>query len=315
MTANRIIPYGYAVESGRNIIHPEESGIVRRIFADYLGGASFLKVAQALTAEKVEFIPGRSDWNKHRIKRIIEDERYLGTDTYPAVISEDIHRQAQAVKVSNNTQNRAAAERPTLQKSELPCRLTCPVECALCGAKMVRRHDSRRKDAQDVWTCQNPDCHSIIKISDDHLHGRITELLNRLIADPGIIQADTAPPEPGMDVRRLQNEVNRELDSFEFDRDKAKAAIFALAVEKYRHIDPDPHAGQILRAAFEDSKLLQSEPLSSFSPELFKKTVQKIQLGEGVLRLILKNNQNIEGSNNHADSDSNSNSDGTGAAY
>ena len=80
MSANRSIPYGYAVENGRNVPRPEESEVIRRVFADYLGGQSLLKIARALAAEGVEFLPGRSDWNKNRVKRILEDERYLGTD-------------------------------------------------------------------------------------------------------------------------------------------------------------------------------------------------------------------------------------------
>ena len=75
MSANRVIPFGYAVENGRHIPHPSESQIVRRVFADYLGGGSLLRIAQTLTAEKVEFLPGRFDWNKNRVKRILEDER------------------------------------------------------------------------------------------------------------------------------------------------------------------------------------------------------------------------------------------------
>jgi hypothetical protein len=92
MTTNRIIPYGYAVKKGKTILHSAESAIVKRIFTDYIGGASLLKLAQALSAEKVEFIPGRSDWNKNRVGRILEDERYLGSGTYPAIISKDMYR-------------------------------------------------------------------------------------------------------------------------------------------------------------------------------------------------------------------------------
>jgi hypothetical protein len=54
----------------------------------------------------------------------------------------------------------------------------------------------------------------------------------------------------------------------------------------------------MMRADFE-----QAEPLSLFNPGLFKRTVLKIQLGEGVTRLILKNHQAIERSEPNADRD------------
>ncbi|MFA6730709.1 MAG: recombinase family protein [Bacteroidales bacterium] len=290
MTANRIIPYGYAVENGIHIPHPEESTVVRRIFTDYLGGGSLLTIAKALTAESVEFLPGRSDWNKNRIKRILEDERYIGTDTYPAIIDADMHRQALTVKDSNNIKQ---------IKSERPFRPPCPVECVLCGAPMKRRHDSRRKTAQEVWTCQNPECHVIINIEDNALQSHIVELMNRLIENPDLVEVGSlSKTEPTAEVRRLQNEVDRELDAFEFDKDKTKKVIFALASEKYRHINNKPYKAYAVRAEFEKANLL-----SSFLSELFTLTVMKIQLGKGVTRLILKNQQHIERSDSNATSD------------
>jgi ssDNA-binding Zn-finger/Zn-ribbon topoisomerase 1 len=295
MTSKRIITYGYKVEKGKNVLYPQESEIVRRIFTDYLGGASLMKIAQNLTAEKVEFIPGRSDWNKNRIKRILEDERYLGNDTYPAIIGADMYRQARAVKDSNNTQK---------PKSEQSDRLPCTVECALCGAKMTRRHDSRRKASQEVWTCQNPDCHIIANINDDALQEKITAILNRLIADPSLIESGSDPATLPMEVRRLQNEADLELDSFAFDKDKAQIALFALAREKYRHIDSRQVKSYMARAAFEDNQLSSSEPLSSFMPELFKRTVLKVRLDtDGKVALVLKNHQIIGKGDDHADDD------------
>ncbi|MDD4494430.1 MAG: recombinase family protein [Eubacteriales bacterium] len=289
MSANRIIPYGYAMENGKNIIHPQESKIIRRIYADYLGGASLLRIAQTLTDEKIEFLPGRSDWNKNRVKRILEDERYLGTDTYPAIIGEDMFRKAQAVKDSNNNQ--------TKNQSEVSFHLRCPAEC-FCGGKMNRRHDSRRKVSQDLWTCQNPDCKRIVNINDGILLGGITAILNRLIADPSLIQTDSiTDTDPPLEVRRLQGEVNRQLDGYGPDKESLKEAVFKLAAEKYRNIDPSNIISFMLRAAFE-----QSEPLSSFSLTLFKQTVRQIQFDEnGDSALVLKNNQRIGKEIDHAD--------------
>lgn len=265
MSANRVIPYGYAMENGKNIIHPQESKIIRRIYADYLGGASLLRIAQNLTIKKIEFLPGRSDWNKNRVKRILEDERYLGTYTYPAIIGEDMRRQARTVKDSNNNQ---------MNKSEHPYRLPCSAVCALCGGKMSRRHDSRRKTSQDLWTCQSPDCKRIVNINDDVLLNEITIILNRLIAAPSLIQTDSiTDADPTLEVRRLQGEIGRQLDGYELEKESLKGAVFALANEKYRDINSEQIISLMLRAAFE-----KSEPLSSFSPTLFKQTVNAFKL-------------------------------------
>ena len=286
----RTIPYGYAVRNGENIPHPAESSIVQRIFKDYLGGKSLLKIAQALTAENIEFLPSRHDWNKNRIKRILEDIRYIGTDTYPSLVSEDMIQRAQTVKDSNNNQ---------VNKSENPFRLPCPVECC-CGTKMNRRHDIRRKTSQELWNCQNPDCKRVVNINDDDLLAKLIDLLNLLIDNPSLIYEDSpADTEPPLEIKRLNNDVNRQLDGLDFDKEQLKADIFSLADEKYRHIDPQNAISKMLRAEFE-----QQTSLSLFSHELLRRTVAKIRFTEDAEpSLILKNNQNIRKEQAHDDSD------------
>lgn len=285
----RNTPYGYAVRNGENIPHPDESKTVQRIFSDYLCGKSLLKIAQALTAEKVEFLPDRCAWNKNRIKRILDDTRYLGNDTYPALTGGDVFSRAQAVKDSNNNQNR--------KKSEITFRLPCPLDCS-CGAIMKRRSDFRRKISQQLWQCIDPGCKRIINMNDDVLLANITELLNRLIGDPTIVQAISVEPDPPLEVRRLNNEVSHQLDSFDIEKEQVKAAIFSLAAEKYRHTDNKKVITQMLRAEFE-----KQTPLSLFSPELFKRTVDRVRFDDdGEPTLVLKNGQNIRKEPDHADS-------------
>ena len=98
----RSIPYGYTVKNGKNLPHADEFIIVQRIFKEYFEGGSFKSIAQTLTHENISFLPGRSDWNKNRIKRILEDTRYTGTSAYPAIISTDVFGQIQTVKNSNS---------------------------------------------------------------------------------------------------------------------------------------------------------------------------------------------------------------------
>ena len=74
----RNIPFGYRMENGKIIFHPTESQAVKDIFSDYLGGQSLLKIAQSLNERQVEYLPGTTGWNKARLKRIIEDKRYIG---------------------------------------------------------------------------------------------------------------------------------------------------------------------------------------------------------------------------------------------
>lgn len=284
---HRTIPYGYTMKNGKNLPHLTESKIVQRIFNEYNRGTTMQKIAQTLESEKAEFVVGRHDWNKNRIKRILEDIRYLGNDTYPFLIDEDMFRKAQMVKNSK----RHNAERNSCisdenNKSEITFRLTCPVECS-CGTNMKRRNDLRRKISQQYWKCQNPDCKRLVNINDGDLEKQIIRLINRLADNPNLIKADIAEPEIPIEVRRLNNEISQQLDSLDFDKGKVKTNIFALASEKYMHIDNSQIYTQMLKAEFE----IQT-PLLSFSPELFKRAITKLTFDEiGEIIFILKNNQ------------------------
>ena len=88
----RNIPYGYQYKNGSIAIQEKETETVKRIFTEYLNGLSLLKIAEHLNNEQIEYMLGVCGWNKSRIKRIIEDERYLGTSSYPPIIDEDMHK-------------------------------------------------------------------------------------------------------------------------------------------------------------------------------------------------------------------------------
>lgn len=290
----RNIPYGYTVKKGKNIIHPIESKVVQKIFSEYLKGNSLLKIAGLLTNEKVTFLPSRWDWNKSRIKRILEDNRYLGNSTYPALISEDIFSRAQTAKNSNNNQNRVKSKTPSC----LPFsgRDPFPVIC-FCEKEMRRRSDSRRKVSQQFWRCTNNECKRIVNINDDVFLASITELLNQIITDPTLIKVECPESDMLPEIRRLNNEVNYQLDSFNFEKEQVQANILSLAAEKYRYIEDKNIISRMLRAVCE-----KETPLSLFSPELLEQTVEKIQFDESnEITLILKNKQNIRKESGHAD--------------
>ena len=199
----RNIPFGYRMENGKIIFHPTESQAVKDIFSDYLGGQSLLKIAQSLNERQVEYLPGTTGWNKARLKRIIEDKRYIGSDSYPPIIEQSVYHKAQAIRASRNTQK-------SLDRTADIFRLQLSVLCEKCGEPMQRRHDSRTT-YQEKWVCKS--CDEVIKISDDAFLSAITECINYLIAKPNILQGGPTPTEPPVEVIRLKNEIGRLLDS------------------------------------------------------------------------------------------------------
>ena len=48
------------------------------------------EIAQTLNKEIIEYKKGVVGWNKARIKRLLEDERYIGNKSFPPLIDIDM---------------------------------------------------------------------------------------------------------------------------------------------------------------------------------------------------------------------------------
>ena len=132
---NRSIPFGYYYQNGVLAVHPQEGQTVQAVFAAYLSGEPLSKIAAHLTAKLVEYLPGYWKWDKARVKRLLDNAKYIGNGEYPPIIKEKDFQMAHQKKESANTNRQPADEDIKLFKG-----LTY---CHHCGAPMVRRMDSR----------------------------------------------------------------------------------------------------------------------------------------------------------------------------
>lgn len=64
--------------NGQPEIVPEQADIVRRIYNDFLAGATYLEIAKRLTEENVPTMGGGNRWFSERIKSILKNEKYKG---------------------------------------------------------------------------------------------------------------------------------------------------------------------------------------------------------------------------------------------
>lgn len=105
---NRKLPFGYKMVMGEIVIHPQEAQAVQGIYAHYLAGASFNDITDHLK-EKGPPYDADKPWNKNMVARILEDNRYAGTERFPAIISPEQLQEA--------TQRRLE-RKPTVQITE-----------------------------------------------------------------------------------------------------------------------------------------------------------------------------------------------------
>lgn len=282
---NRRFPYGYEMQNGVIVIHLKEANIVKQIFSQYLNGENLKNVAERLTENQIEFLPGEYNWNKSRIKRMIEDKRYIGADNYPAIIDEDTFKKANAEK-----NNRIRNINPVITAEKKL--LTNKVICSNCGRRLFHNTDSRLKNSEK-WFCKNEDCKFSVHMTVAELEREITEILNLLISNPEFAEYEETDiqAEPSLEIIRMENEIERQLESIDFDKNKIQNMILQCAAKKYDAYKNVRHITERLKADFE-----KLSPLSAFNKELFDRTVSAVEFDKDEkVSLKLKNNKIIRG--------------------
>ena len=270
---NRSIPFGYCYQNGILAVHPLESQTVRTVFSAYLSGEPLSKIAAHLTAKLVEYLPGCWHWDKARVKRILDNTKYIGNGEYPPIIKEKDFQMAHQKKDSANTNRQSVNEDIKLFKG-----LT---HCHHCGAPMVRRMDSRMAHPV-TWKC--PRCGYFLPLPDEDFKQRVFLLQKKLVEKPLLAEKEEETiPVASMEARRLTNEIFRKLDSGDFSEEELVNLALQCAAENYQTINSARHITDRLTAT-----LLHAGPLSAFDRELFQRTVSEIHLtrkGEILLKL------------------------------
>ena len=144
---NRRFPYGYEMLNGTVSVCKEEADTVKRIFDRYLSGCNLKEIAESLSSRKIEYLTGEYRWNKSRIKRIIEDTRYVGGKNYPTILSQDVFGRANSEK---ETRRRYDAPVSTAE-NKLLLHMTY---CSDCGGRLRHKTDSRLR-YKERWFCRN----------------------------------------------------------------------------------------------------------------------------------------------------------------
>ncbi len=279
---NRNIPYGYAYADGKVILHPQESEIVKEISRDYLSGKSMLLIAQGLNNRMIAYMVGVYGWNKARIKRIIEDKRYLGNEKFPALIDEETHTKMCALKDEKNTQ--AGVDRSTSI-----FKLQVNVACPRCKNKMRRRCDNVYT-FKERWACTNVRCKTMIVKADVDFLGDINNLLNGVVENPEKIEMPTETEFcPSLQLERMNDEISCQFNAVSVDRKSIQSRMIAYVALKYAELDAMRCKAKKLKDIFLSAKITDE-----FSKELFDRTVIGINLYVGGdVGIVLMNNQEI----------------------
>ena len=208
--------------------------------------------------EKIQYTADSTHWNKNMVKRIIENEKYLGTEKYPKIIDDDIFRQANEKRVRKaTTLNLIPDDLQEIRKRTY---------CAECGYRLSRIGGNSK---YEHWDCRNPDCYKLeYRLTDQMIIGAVLNVLNSAIANPSLLESggEISTYSPNADVIRKQNEINQMTDSSQVDFDRVIAEIFKLAEMKYDccSYNDSPQKTDEIKAILQNHKQLNTLDIGLF---------------------------------------------------
>ena len=103
--------------------------------------------------------------------------------------------------------------------------------------------------------------------------GGITELLNEVIADPESIQIPKSDHEESQEIKRLNAEISKALNTVSFDKEAIKQKMLTCVSEKYTSLGTEEITAQSLKDIFKTVP-----PLTAYDSDLTDQAVSEIQL-------------------------------------
>jgi len=197
---NRKLLYGYIIQSGEIAIEPKEKIVVKRIFSSYIEGFSYQGIADMLNEDGLPYSSEDREWNKNKVKRLLENPRYIGENEYPAIITAKTFAQVQTVIQSKARKGGSKRERPALK-------LAAKLYCEECGQKLQRIGGNQQKPGVIYLKCL--ECGKLFSIADDEL---LAEIERQRTARKTAMAADGLKYKPSVEVMKVENELNRALE-------------------------------------------------------------------------------------------------------
>lgn len=167
-------------EKGQLIIDPDEAVVVRRIYREYLEGASLQQICRGLEADGILTGAGKKKWRPESVKKILQNEKYIGDallqktytvdflekkrvpnnglvpqyyveNSHEAIIPRDLYMQVQEEMVRRANLHSGKNRKKRVYSSKYA--LSSIVYCSKCGDIYRRIAWNNRGKHSIVWRC------------------------------------------------------------------------------------------------------------------------------------------------------------------
>lgn len=167
-------------EEGHLVIEPNGAEVVKRIYREYLEGASLIEIARGLMADNILTSAGKEKWRPETIKKILQNEKYIGDallqktytvdflskkrvkndgivpqyyveNNHDAIIPRDLYMQVQEEMERRSNIKSGESGKKRIYSSKYA--LSTIVFCEHCGDIFRRIHWNNHGCKSIVWRC------------------------------------------------------------------------------------------------------------------------------------------------------------------
>ena len=226
----RMILYGYRKEQFDYFVEPEEAKIVRSVYEKYISGESLLSIANQLTKAGVIYYKDRCEWSKQAVRRILENEKYVGNDEYPAIVDKDVFEQAMEIRLNKGGTREKDSKEVAYVKAHSVC--------GQCGSRYSRKSKYKFRER---WLCTN-NCPNTKEYLDDEVYFRkIQSVLDAVIKNPDLLRCEQPQEEICFSEEYLEKEkqLKRMIDGPNPMFQPIKKLLFEIVSEKFNFLKLD----------------------------------------------------------------------------
>ena len=206
---------GYTKDENKQlVIDPEGAEVVKRIYREYLEGASLLQIARGLEADGILTAAGKAKWRPETLKKILQNEKYIGDallqktytvdflskkrvknngivpqyyveNSHEPIIPRDLFMQVQEEMVRRANLRGGKGGKKRVYSSKYA--LSSIVYCGQCGDIYRRVHWNNRGYKSIVWRCvsrleeKGSEC-TAPTINEETLQTAVVKAINELLA-------------------------------------------------------------------------------------------------------------------------------------
>lgn len=197
-------------EKGHLVIEPEEAEIVKRIYLEYLQGASLKQIGEGLQEDGILTAAGKARWRPETIKKILSNEKYIGDallqktytvdvltkkrvknngivpqyyveNSHDPIIPRDLYMQVQEEMLRRANLHSGESRKKRVYSSKYA--LSSIVYCPKCGDIYRRIAWNNRGKHSIVWRCvsrveHGPSCCDAPTVQETDLQNAVIKAIN-----------------------------------------------------------------------------------------------------------------------------------------